>query len=334
MQDPQSVWIPNNNFFVGRNANRAYYIILHGTAGGTSATGIANYFKSTEGTTSPVSSHYIIDQAGTIVCCVAEENSAWANGAYSIGHDPWWNINENPNHLTISIEHVKQNADNGNQLTPLQQQASFGLVQRICQRWSIPMQSATVRGGITGHYSIDPVNRSNCPGPYPWQALWTFLQGGNNTMLDLTDPVVARYFTDGGNGTWKCNNGVILLGGNLTFYRSNGGPALLGLPLANEIHLAQYPNTAIVPCERALIVYDPNRVIDHPPMDGPCYLLHINAGIGQQIVAKALTDPLNTQIAALQAQLKKIPSLLGMPTQIEDYKQRLQQIYELSRIPS
>lgn len=154
-------------------------------------------------------------------------------------------------------------------------------------------------------------------------------------MLDLTDPVVSRYFVDGGNSTWKCTvTGAVMLGGNLTFYRSNGGPALLGLPLSNEIYLKQYPNTAIVPCERALIVYDPNRVIDHPPIDGPCYLLHINQGLGQQIVAKALTDPLQTQIAALQAQIKAIPSTVGAPAQAADYKDRLMQINALSRVPS
>ena len=154
-------------------------------------------------------------------------------------------------------------------------------------------------------------------------------------MLDLTDPIVSRYFVDGGNGTWKCTvTNVIMLGGNLTFYRSNGGPALLGLPLSNEIALAQYPGTKIVLCERAIIAYDPNRIIDHPPIDGPCYLLHINTGIGQQIVAKALTDPLNTQIAALMAQIKAMPQQVGTPAQIEDYKSRLLRIQDLSRIPS
>ncbi|GER90874.1 hypothetical protein KDW_50360 [Dictyobacter vulcani] len=49
-----------------------------------------------------------------------------------------------------------------------------------------------------------------------------------------------------------------------TFYRSNGGPYLFGIPLTNEIHLPQYPNTAIVPCERAMIAFDPERKIDAP----------------------------------------------------------------------
>jgi hypothetical protein len=46
----------------------------------------------------------------------------------------------------------------------------------------------------------------------------------------------------------------------------------------------EYPNTAIVPCERALIVYDPGRRIDSAPMPGPCYLLHIDSGIGQRLI--------------------------------------------------
>ena len=74
------------------------------------------------------------------------------------------------------------------------------------------------------------------------------------------------------------------MGGNLSFYRSHGGPGLFGLPVANEIYPAQYPGTAIVPCERVLIVYDPERKIDNPPVNGPVYLLHINGGIGQQLL--------------------------------------------------
>ena len=66
------LWIPNGNF------NQGYFtkshIIIHGTAGGTSAVAIANYFKGTEGTNHPVSSHYIVGQDGQSVQCVNEED--------------------------------------------------------------------------------------------------------------------------------------------------------------------------------------------------------------------------------------------------------------------
>lgn len=281
--EPGVTVIANNNYFAGRDGSQPHYIILHGTAGGTSAEGIANYFASTQNTDNPVSSHYVIGTDGEIVQCVSESDGAWANGFLSSGHATFWNESINPNLITISIEHCKPSLDNSDTLTPAQQTASFNLVRDICQRWQIPAQNADANGGITGHFSIDPVNRSNCPGPYPWNDLWSFLKGAKK-MLDLNDPVVKMYFSDGGDGTWKCKNGVVLLGGNLTFYRSNGGPAILGLPLTNEIYPAQYAGTAIVICERVIMVYDPARKIDHPPIQGPCYLLHIDSGIGQELL--------------------------------------------------
>jgi hypothetical protein len=277
--------IANNNYFANRNGQKPHYIILHGTAGGTSAEAIANYFVSTVGTNNPVSSHYVIGQDGEIVQCVAEKDGAWANGALTAGHASFWNESINPNLITISIEHCKPATDNSNNLTQAQKDASFRLIRDICRRCDIPAHDANAEGGITGHFSLDPVNRTDCPGSYPWNELWDFLQEEGDGMLNLDDPVVKRYFIDGGNGTWRCkNNGVILQDANLTFYRSKGGPALFGLPLSNEIYLSQYPNTAIVPCERVMLVFDPDRKIDHPPITGQCYLLHIDSGIGKQLL--------------------------------------------------
>jgi len=46
--EPGVTWIPNSNAFPGRGGHQPRFIILHGTANGTSAEAIANYFKSTE----------------------------------------------------------------------------------------------------------------------------------------------------------------------------------------------------------------------------------------------------------------------------------------------
>lgn len=177
-----ALWIPNNNCFVGRQGLRPRWIINHGTAGGNSAVATANYFASTQNTANPVSAHYIIDQAGTVVQCNNEEDGAWANGFLSAGHDTWWSASINPNNVTISIEHVKSSTDNSDALTPEQQAASFKLQNAICDRWGIPKRLADGNGGITGHYSIDPVNRQNCPGSYPWTQLWSFLENGMNIV--------------------------------------------------------------------------------------------------------------------------------------------------------
>jgi len=174
----------NNNCFPGRNGFKPKWLVLHGTAGGTSAQEIAQFFKGTENGSNPVSAHYIVDEQGIIYQATLESDGAYANGVVTAGHEPWWNAdgNPNPNNVTISVEHVKPDDANATALTPAQQSASFALIRDICQRNNIPTRWADSSGGITGHYSIDPVNRSRCPGTYPWAELYNYLDGGNQPM--------------------------------------------------------------------------------------------------------------------------------------------------------
>ena len=65
------------NHWVGREGQTPRYIIIHGTAGGSSALAIANYFAQPS---TQASAHYVIGRDGTIVCAVSEENAAWSNG--------------------------------------------------------------------------------------------------------------------------------------------------------------------------------------------------------------------------------------------------------------
>jgi hypothetical protein len=61
--------------------------------------------------------------------------------------------------------------------------ASFALVASIVSRWGIPRQYGDANGGITGHYSMDPVNRAFCPGTYPWQALINYIGGSGASIV-------------------------------------------------------------------------------------------------------------------------------------------------------
>jgi N-acetyl-anhydromuramyl-L-alanine amidase AmpD len=222
---PGATWLPNNNFFSGRNGNKPSFIIIHGTAGGISAQGIASGFVSSESGGNPVSSHYIIGTDGTVVQTVLESNSAWGNGVISgtptpnlpfrtvgdgIHRDDWWNTSINPNYQTISIEHCKPDTENVAALTPVQQASSFALIKDICQRNNIPMRFADANGGITGHFSVDVAERSFCPNTYPWDALWQYLNNGGNTM----DSVLNHGWTDDStNKVLKGPNGVpVVLG--------------------------------------------------------------------------------------------------------------------------
>lgn len=173
----QITQFPTKNFFP--NTGKKSFVIIHGTAGGSSALAIAQYFKDTEGSPNPVSTHYIIGLAGEIIQCVAETDGAFGNG---IVNNPNWK--GNPNYYTISIEHVKVSKDNSDDLTIAQKASSFALTKDICLRNNISMHRADFQSGITGHYSIDPVNKSGCPGTYPWDDLWIYLaSGGGNINL-------------------------------------------------------------------------------------------------------------------------------------------------------
>src|SRR6266702_6928108 len=102
-----AIAISNSNAFIGQNNPR--FIVLHGTAGGTSAQAIANYFASTQGTSEPVSATYVVGQDGTVVQCNAESDGAWGegyisgtsgvsgNGFGNMHHDTWWDSGINPN---------------------------------------------------------------------------------------------------------------------------------------------------------------------------------------------------------------------------------------------
>ncbi len=170
MHEQQALWIPSHNYFPGRAGYSPRWIIIHGTAGFGSAEEVGYYFQQAE-----VATHYIIGRDGVIVQCVEENDGAWGNGGVTDGHDEWWTSAINPNNVTISIEHVKPARDNSDELTEVQREVSFQLVKRICGRHAIPGRWADADGGITGHYSMDPVYRSFCPGPYPWDDLFAFL---------------------------------------------------------------------------------------------------------------------------------------------------------------
>lgn len=167
-------WIPSSHYWSGRAGHQPQWIIVHGTAGGTSAEAIARYFQTDD---PPTSTHYIVGLQGEVAQCVRDADSAWGNGVVTTGHDVWWSPQLNPNFVTISIEHVKPDTQNRSQLTQAQKEASFRLIAHLCESYGIPKQAANQLGGITSHASIDPVNRAFCPGAYPWDELWAYLQG-------------------------------------------------------------------------------------------------------------------------------------------------------------
>lgn len=326
--EPGAIWMPNNNAWSGRNGNSVPWIIVHGTAGGSSAEATAQYFKSTEGSDNPVSSHYIIGRDGVIVQCIDEGDSAWANGMITgpagtggdgLHHDIWWDGGINPNMRTISIEHVKPSDDNSDALTAPQQASSFALIKHICQRHNIPMRPADATGGITGHYSIDPANRSHCPGTYDWNGLYAYLKGDamgvpqgwkdNGQVLTAPNGVPV---TDGFrkwilSHNWDANNVPLLPAQGLNPVEQ-GNPGLGG--------------GTVLPCLTCVLVWTAKKGV-------------YEMWVGQEYVA--LHNELikmQTDLSTAQAQVKSLQaqalSAQNSTPVINDLKARLNQIITIA----
>lgn len=332
-----ATWLPNSNYFPDRNGGQARYVIIHGTAGGTSAEAIGNYFASTQNTANPVSSHYIIGTAGEIVQAVLEKDGAWANGALTAGHASFWDASINPNNITISIECCKPATDNSSALTAPQFASLCTLVNDICTRHGIAKRAADASGGITGHFSIDPVNRSDCPGPLAWKALYAALGTSTTTpapptqeedvvtVIELDTPGVSQFWAPSANGAWRCTapgHDHLMLGNIRSFYVRFGNQGLngvtyLGLPLTDMF--SPKSGTYAQAFERGVVVDDTSRVIDHAvglPSTEHCYLAHLDSGFGQVLLAQPIATPLQNQIKSLNAQLTAAKTANADPAQI------------------
>lgn len=179
-REPGAIWIPSPHKG-SRGGYSAKWLIIHGTAGGSSAEAIGEWFQNPA---SQAATHYVIGQDGKVVQCVDESESAWGNGRVETGADTWWSASSpSPNQVTISIEHVKPSTDNSDLITPAQAAASFNLVRNIIARHpGIRMAYANSDGGIIGHFSMSPQSRERCPGPYPWEDLFTDLNGSSQPV--------------------------------------------------------------------------------------------------------------------------------------------------------
>jgi hypothetical protein len=149
--------------------------------------------------------------------------------------------------------------------------------------------------GITADGNVlvaDPANAGTFPRRYQLDQLnfitlvvvvppWKPVGEEMGKIIDLTDPVVARYFTATSNGQWRCmKTGHSVHDGMLKFYRSFGqdaycGLTYLGLPLSEEEPIAGHAGVVKQQFERAVLVYDPTHEIDQPPGASSVYLMHI-----------------------------------------------------------
>lgn len=148
-------------------------IVIHKTACNAPCTAesVASFFATDA---NGASTHFIVGLDGEVVQCVLLTDGAGGNCCLEVGHDTYWDIYQskygNLNLCTFSIEHVDQTVDNSQTPTQLQLDSSFKLVLWLCQNFGVTPDH------IKTHASLDPVDRSHCPGNYPMDSLINYVR--------------------------------------------------------------------------------------------------------------------------------------------------------------
>lgn len=175
MDKPTIVWKGSPNFGSPKDYKTLAIVdhIMSGTLAGTDS-----WFANP---VSKVSSHFGVGKNGAIHQYVDLKNTAWANGKVNKPNWPLLIPGVNPNYYTVSIEHE---GESGEQMPEAQYQATLALHRWLIETLGIPV----TRDNIIGHYRIDSVNKSRCPGTgFPWNRLFKDLQNlqGGSDMLKV-----------------------------------------------------------------------------------------------------------------------------------------------------
>ena len=166
---PVEEWSPSPNFS-SREGRKIIAIVDHVTAG--SFPGCLSWLQNPA---AQASAHYLITKTGRIIQMVKEGDKAWHAGSVN---KPNWSLYDgtNPNLYTLGIEHEGQS---GEALTEAQYQSTLFLHKELTLKYDIPIDT----DHIIGHYRIDSVNKSKCPGTgFPWNRLFKDLEGGRSDV--------------------------------------------------------------------------------------------------------------------------------------------------------
>lgn len=158
-------WVGTKNFTPGRKGKKIIAIVNHITAG--LMPGCLSWLQNPK---AQASAHYLITRDGRILQLVKDEDTAWHAG---IVNKPNWKLYDgtNPNRYTLGIEHE---GFPNEPLTEAQYEATLWLHRQLIAKYQLPIDT----DHIIGHYRIDSVRRSNCPGPkFPWDRLFSDLKG-------------------------------------------------------------------------------------------------------------------------------------------------------------
>ena len=130
-----------------------------------------------------VSSHYLVEEDGTVVRMVAEDRRAWHAGASR------WRGIEDINSASIGIEIVNPGHDFGYRPFAEPQIAAVArLVAGIKDRYAI------TRGNVVGHSDIAPARKRDPGELFPWSTLAKLRLALPRPTRNLLDPM----WTEGG----------------------------------------------------------------------------------------------------------------------------------------
>ena len=108
-------------------------IVLHHTASSANAEGIAHFFQDPQ---SKVSSHYVVDQDGTVVEVVPDGKRAWHAGVST------FQGRGNVNDFSVGIE-ICNRGDNRDPYPEAQYRAVVDLVAYLVQAHQVPLERIT-----------------------------------------------------------------------------------------------------------------------------------------------------------------------------------------------
>lgn len=137
-------------------------ILLHYTGMQTAEAAIAR-LRDPE---AKVSSHYVVDEDGSVLRLVPEERRAWHAG------QSWWQGETDINAVSIGIEIVNPGHEFGYRDFPDAQVASvIALIDDIRTRWSV------TDARILGHSDVAPARKTDPGERFPWKRLAEHRQG-------------------------------------------------------------------------------------------------------------------------------------------------------------
>lgn len=172
--DYKIIFRGNDNTNSSSRSNYHPLIIVNHITATMSFSSTDDWFRSSDNNVS--SAHFVINREGKIYQYVPIERMAWVNGIK--GKDFDYVTSQfvkskgkiNPNLYSVGIEHTGTDGT----LTEDQFKASVWLHKYI-QSYVIEKWNHTIkfdRKHVIGHYEIDPINKSFCPGPnFPWDRL-------------------------------------------------------------------------------------------------------------------------------------------------------------------